>query len=163
MDSTTNESAVTRIEPPRQLDELQTRVLSINEDMSEDDVLTISEAIDAAYERIKNLRAMRDEAMIAYLKEHGPIESGETLYCASTDKTVKCRDNGTTFLAVLDAAGGDVETISGVLASGAFKHGACRTLLGDAWDEHFETIERDKVAFKKINTRFLKGRNNGTK
>jgi hypothetical protein len=153
---TTTESAVTRIDPPDKLTQLQTRVLSINEDMPTDDVLAISEAIDSAYERIKELRAMRDEAMITYLIEHGPIESGEMLYCASKDKTVKCRDNGAAFLAVADAAGGDVETIAGVLASGAFKHGACRTLLGDTWDEHFETIERDKIKFSKISTRFLK-------
>lgn len=161
MDSTT-ESAVTRIEQPDGLAQLQTRVLSINEDMSEDDVLAISEAIDAAYERIKELRAMRDEAMIGYLKEHGPIEAGEMLYVASKDKSVKCRDLGATAMAALDASGGDWDTFASMLSANAFKYGAFKGLAGeDKFNECFETIERDKVAFKKINQRFIKPKAKG--
>lgn len=155
---TTNETTVTRIDPPDKLTQLQTRVLSINEDMSEDDVLSISEAIDAMYERVKELRAMRDEAMIGYLKEHGPIEAGEMLYVASKDKSLKCRDLGATAMAALDASGGDWDTFASMLSANAFKYGAFKGLAGqEKFDECFETIERDKVAFKKINTRFLKG------
>ena len=157
--ATVTVATVTRIEPPDKLTQLRGRVLAINEDMSTDEVLAVTEAVDALYERVKEVRAMRDEAMVKYLQNRGDLTVGETVYTAGKEKRVKCRDNAAAFLAVADAAGGDIDAISDVLASGAWKYGATRALLGDEkFDEHFETTFTDVVKFKKLNTKFLKGR-----
>ncbi len=63
---------------------------------------------------------------------------------ATNEKTIKCRDAKATLASLLEQHGPDVAAQA--LASNAFKQGACKALLGDEWPNHFEVIERNKLA-----------------
>jgi hypothetical protein len=62
---------------------------------------------------------------------------GKRLY-VGTQRGYTCRDQGATFVAVLEATGGDEALMAEHLASGAWKPGACKKTLGDRFGDLFE-------------------------
>lgn len=156
MDSTT-ESAVTRIEPPDNLAEVESRIAAIDEDMSEDDFLSIVTAVKSLKERATAIDKMLNEVAVPYLQKRGEIQCGDIVYKASKTKKVSCRDQRALFEVLLDATGGDVDAICELFSANAIKQGACRALIGDElYDQHFVTTWDEKVTFKTVNTKFLK-------
>lgn len=96
--------------------------------------LSLVEAVDAA---LLEQCEMGREPIIE--RADGP----HRLY-AAPDRTVKCRDPRATLAALLEQHGPDVAAQA--LASGAWKQAACKPLLGEDWPNHFEVIERAKLA-----------------
>lgn len=107
------------------------------------------------YDRLQDLKRLvrefadaGEDALLDYClsgREPVVIREGEPhrLY-AKADKTVKCRDVQATHAAILEQHG--PAAVAGALASGAFKQAACKPLLGSDWPNHFEVIERAKLA-----------------
>lgn len=63
---------------------------------------------------------------------------------AKEDKTIKCRDPVALHAALLEQHGPEVAAQA--LASGAWKPAACKPLLGNEWGNHFEVIQKPKLA-----------------
>ncbi len=107
------------------------------------------------YDRVMEFSRTADE-LVAFVKaslieycESGReplVETAEGLkrLYAKPDKRVKCRDPRALFRALLETGGPEV--VDQALASDPFKQGECRKLLGSEWTNHFEVIEKAKLA-----------------
>ena len=85
-----------------------------------------------------------DQYTLEYCDAHGisRIDMGDDHYIyISTVKKTTCKDQRQAVEALLDASSGDLDRVCQCLASGALKHGQCRTVLGDKWSEHFMVKE----------------------
>lgn len=112
---------------------------------SREALLDIRSALSEMAQKIREFRAEVDEALVEHINLHGDVDlgDGKRLY-VGTDRGYKCRDQRATFVAVLEATGGDEALMVEALASGAWKPGACKRLLGDRFGDLFEeTVAMD--------------------
>lgn len=132
-------------------------VLSVNDTMTSDQVLEIRERVLFAKAKLKELEQTLEEGLIEWMRANGDlvISDDKRLYIGQ-DKRTRCNDPAATLEALLTATGGDFGAVCDCLSSGAWKHGACRKPLGDAWDEHFTTETVDRVKVKEADKRFAK-------
>lgn len=98
--------------------------------------------VQALKARFREWTALIDSGLIDYINEHGadiPIETakGTKRLYVGNDRRTKCIDTKSALARLLGATGGDLNAVAECLASGAWKPGACRELLGDAWGEVF--------------------------
>ena len=106
---------------------------------SREGLLDVRSAIKALQAKLKEFAAEVEGALIEHINAHGDIDigDGKRLY-VGTERGYKCRDQAATFVAVLEATGGDEALMAEHLASGAWKPGACRKTLGDRFGDLFE-------------------------
>jgi hypothetical protein len=106
---------------------------------SREGLLDVRSHIKALQAKLREFAAEVEGALIEHITLHGDIDMGDgkRLYIG-TERGYKCRDQGATFVAVLEATGGDEALMAEHLASGAWKPGACRKTLGDRFGELFE-------------------------
>lgn len=99
------------------------------------------ELLDALGQRVKELKAQHEAALIEYLAENGDIEIGDRRYYVGQAKNVKCNSVPKAFYAMIEHYDGDFEQIAKeCLSSNAIKHGAFKTVLGeDKFRVHFTT------------------------
>ena len=112
---------------------------------SREGLLDVRSAIKALQAKLREFAAEVEGALIEHITLHGDIDMGDgkRLY-VGTERGYKCRDSAATFVAVLEATGGDEALMAEHLASGAWKFGACRKTLGDRFSDLFEeTISKD--------------------
>ena len=112
---------------------------------SREALLDIRSALAELAQKVREFRAEVDEALVEHITTHGDVDlgDGKRLY-VGTEKGYKCRDSRATFVAVLEATGGDEALMCEHLASGAWKPGACRKTLGDRFGDLFEeTVAQD--------------------
>jgi hypothetical protein len=112
---------------------------------SRDGLLDVRSGIKAMQAKLKEFAAEVEEALIENIGLYGDVDigDGKRLY-VGTERGYRCRDNAATFVAILGATGGDEALMAEALASGAWKPGACRKLLGDTFGDHFEeTVAQD--------------------
>ena len=94
---------------------------------------------EAAEQRWKEIEATYKEAELAAIDRLGgsvDLDENRRLYVGETKRT-KCRNVRTTFEAIGDACGWDVDAMAEHLSAGAIKPGSAREALGDSWDDHF--------------------------
>lgn len=117
--------------------------------MGEKEVADLYEARKALKYRLDEWMRIIDEAIKEWIASNGePLvqtAGGPRRLYVAADKTTKCRDVGATFLAILQATGGDVDAIRSCLSSNAFRYGVCREHLGDDWGNHFEVKESTRL------------------
>ncbi len=89
--------------------------------------------------RAREIQAMMTDLVMDWIDEHGEFELGDARYYNGKAKSTKAKDHAAVLRALKDAHKGNVSKIAGYLASGAWKHGAIRELLGD--DEFAELFE----------------------
>lgn len=155
----------TQLERKELLDTIDAAIAAIeNGEASPDQVLA---AIDFT-QRLKEIHAqLKDRlevAAIAFIKKHGDIQDGTRRFYVGVAKTTKCTDLRGTIEAVLLASGGDFDAFAGCLSSNAFKPGACKDILGEAFGKLFKTSDEDemregkpaKQKLQKVDTRFIK-------
>lgn len=94
---------------------------------------------------VREYSARLEEAAIDYINRHGPVETLTARFYVGASKTTKCRDTALAVDAVLQKCGGDFGTLLGCLSSQPLRHGACRAVLGEEWDRHFEVIEKADI------------------
>lgn len=106
---------------------------------SREELLDVRSHIKALQAKLKELSAEVEGALIEHITLHGDIDlgDGKRLYLG-TERGYKCRDQGATFVAILEATGGDEALMAEHLASGAWKPGACKKTLGDRFGDLFE-------------------------
>ncbi len=112
---------------------------------SREGLLDVRSGIKAEMQRLKELAAEVESALIEHINVHGDIDigDGKRLY-VGTERGYKCRDQAATFVAVLEATGGDEALMAEHLASGAWKPGACKKTLGERFGDLFEeTVAQD--------------------
>jgi hypothetical protein len=111
--------------------------------------------------RMREIDAAFEEAVIAWITEHGEIECGDVRWYVGTEKTTRCIDQGELLRTLLETRG--VDAVGACLASGAFKPGAAREVLGEHWNDHFTVTEKPdlktgkpKRGLQSVDMRFLK-------
>ncbi len=118
-------------------------VLEITPDAPADQIAAVKNMVDRLGEVARDVKHQFEEQCIARIQASGdvPLGDGRRLY-VGVEKVTKSIDNGKTLEALLNATGGDVQAIAQLLSSQPYKHGACRAILGDNWDEVFITEEK---------------------
>lgn len=122
-------------------------------------------AVDACKRAIKEVEEMWQQAMLKYIKKHGPIEmkmgKDSVKYYAGHKKETKCTDAGVAFK-LLDKKGGE-KVVMKALSSQAFKPAHCKVVLGEKrWKKCFRTKRVKKLdvegnvvkILKKLDSRF---------
>ena len=112
---------------------------------SREGLLDVRSAIKSLQAKLKEFAAEVEGALIDHINAHGDIDMGDgkRLY-VGTERNYRCRDQAATFVAVLEATGGDEALMAEHLASGAWKFGACRKTLGERFGDLFEeTVAQD--------------------
>ena len=142
---------------PLELMEREVALLKELPPLEPDDVLLLRGKAEEAARRLKQLRDGIDDVLLAWLKANGgKYESGEWRYVAAPDKSYKAKNIRDAVDATLQACGGDVDAFVSCLSANALKPGAVRKVLGDKFDDYFETVVGDKVKVQAINTKFIK-------
>lgn len=139
-------------------------VSSLSPEAPVEQVLTVRERIDAATQRLREVKGMIDDAMLQWINANGEIEHGTIRYYVGKTTTKKCRDNAKTIEAAYEAVEGDADRFAELLSSNAFKPGACSKVFTDEqFDECFEVVEQQDVktgkpkkSVHKVDSRFLK-------
>ena len=115
---------------------------AIDAESTVDQVCLAIQYRDALREGTRELCERVEEAVIEWIKANGDVTIGPKRYYVGTTKTTKCRNPTDTLRAVLDATCGDVDAVGELLAAGAWKPGACRSVLPPVvYDGLFETRE----------------------
>lgn len=125
--------------------EAESLLLRCNSESPLDQLAAASDAVEALCERAKALRAHRDALLTEAVKERGPLTLGNTRYWLSHPKTTKPRALLALMRAVMECTGGDEEAFARALSANAFKIGQCRSILGEAFPDHFTVEVRDKL------------------
>jgi hypothetical protein len=122
-------------------------ILALSGESNRDDILMWHERLKFYQQEATRMRDIVENALIAYIKTHGPIEFGNGVrYYLTHPKTVKCNDIPATVEAVFEATGGDFKRFCDVLASGAIKHGAAKKILPPKdYSALFTTTVKDKL------------------
>lgn len=114
--------------------------------------------------RLHELKQQAEDAAIEYIGTHGEQVIGVIRYYVGPNKTTKPIDLAKAAEGMLNMSGGDWQTFTDCLSSGAFKPGACRKLFelnrGD-FNAFFETVETNelregKPKLQKFDPRFVK-------
>lgn len=133
------------------MNNLSTQLIDANDLLRRLDAMTPTEAgqFYANVQAVKaNFRAWCghvDGALIDYINDHRtdiPIVTakGEKRLYVGIDKKTRNPNPTDTLARLLTATGGDLNAVAECLSSGAWKPGACREVLGDAWGDCF-TVE----------------------
>lgn len=146
------------------INSLIAEVSALSPDAPVEQLLTVRDRIDAAMQRLREVKQMGDEAAIAWINANGDIEVGTVRYYVGVTKTKKCKDTAATVEAAYEAVEGDAGRFAELLSSNAFKPGACAKVMSEeVFAEHFEVIEQQdlktgkpKKSVHKVDSRFLK-------
>jgi hypothetical protein len=122
--------------------------------------------VDALKRAAKEATAELDGLLTEYVQVNGPVTIGTIRYYVGPKRKTKLQLTLERALTILiESAQGDVGTVAGCLSSDALKHGACRDVLGDRWDEVFVVVEETELkegkpvkaapSLQKLDTRFL--------
>lgn len=141
---------------PLTLASLAARVASTEIETPVDDVLELRENLSFMLTQIKGLQKNLDERLIEWIRANGTIEYGTKKIYVGTKKDTKCKALRPALEALMIACGGDWEKFCECMASGAIKYGAAKTVLGDEWGDHFETVEKSELKeVCEVDTKFL--------
>ena len=117
-------------------------------EVSPDRVLEVLDAVDFAARTFTDFKRRVEKVAIAFINLRGDLVQGSVRRFVGHPKEVKLRDGKASEVMVLlfDACGGDFGQVCEYLASGPFKQGAIKKLIGDEkHEELFETIVKEKL------------------
>ena len=112
---------------------------------SREGLLDVRSGIKSLQAKLKEFAAEVEAALVEHIDLHGDVDigDGKRLY-VGVDRTYKCLSPRDTFVALLEATGGDESLMCEHLASSCFKPGMCRTTLGDRFGTLFaEDVAKD--------------------
>lgn len=103
--------------------------------------------IEAFVSAARRLKSDMEMAIIDWIEEHGDIEvDQDTRYYVGKAKTTKCRDMKKVGESLVEAMGGDLDGVFGVIKSEGWKHGAVKRILGeDSFNQLYFTEERSSL------------------
>jgi hypothetical protein len=154
----------------KDLVQLESQALTLAADAPFDRLLELQDAVSAAGSFLKEIKKLIDERMFEYVTTHGPVTIGDMLWVVSADKDYKAKFKPPQMAErLMELTGGDWEKFGGLLASGAFKHGAVRkacqeineALADRMFDDLFETVVKQTVegkpakSLKRLDKRFV--------
>jgi hypothetical protein len=102
-------------------------------------LLTAQNFIKRLGEVYRDLKERTEAATISWIERNGDLTDGEVRYYVAPNKSTKCVDVRRTLVALLEAAGGDLDLVASVLASNPYKPAKAREVLGEASTDLFET------------------------
>jgi hypothetical protein len=105
--------------------------LKINPEVPEDVVAAALMLVKAAKDRIREIETLVKDGAVEWILANHEIVIGATRYYAGHEIDKWTDENVGTLDAVLTATKGDITATGGCLASGAWKPGACRSVLPD--------------------------------
>jgi hypothetical protein len=143
--------------------EIQSAICLLEPDAPIELVADIHGQVENFLRLAKELKAQCDEHMKAWIKTNGPLVLGDNVTkLVKQEKSEKPRDLRQAIEACLLACSGDFDTFAGLISANGIKPGAAKRLLGDKFEEVFETTWRDVLVDGKpgaklvtVNTKFL--------
>lgn len=154
------------VEPETPLAALRNRIDAIDVDTPHDELAAVQCTVDFWAEQMKALKDALNGRKLEWLVNggnHRELVIGEVRHVVVNKKKVVCPDKLAALNALFEAAQGDMEKVAGCIASDGLKHGACKTVLGGAYEQHFtEIVEQDtetkkpKKAVLALNERFIR-------
>lgn len=135
---------------------IEQAILSIPAEASIERLVEMRGAVDFAKQFVRELDKLIDDRLAEHLDRTGPQELGGTVWVLSRDKAVKPKLKPAEMAErLVQVVGGDWERFGGLLASAAFKHGACERACEEAgcpaaFDEMFETIYKQTPEGKPV-------------
>lgn len=133
---------------------------------TQEDIAAAIGKVETLMREAKELQTQCDQIAMEWIAENGSIQIGPMRYwIAATKKVTKCKSVPQGLEIMLEVTGGDVSAIGECLASSAWKHGACKSVLGERWGEVFEVVEEPIInkegkaekRLTKCNVDFLNG------
>jgi hypothetical protein len=116
-------------QPSYDLARVEEAGLKINPEVPEDVVAAALMLVKAAKDRIREIETLVKDGAVEWIQANHEIVIGATRYYAGHE-TDKWTDNyAGTLDAILTATNGDMKAAAECLASGAWKPGACRSML----------------------------------
>lgn len=82
-----------------------------------------------------------EELLTKYVEQNGEFTDGGVRYYVAVEKKYKCNDVREMVETALVRTGGDVDAMCLLLSSNAFKHGACKKLLGEDFQKFWTVSE----------------------
>ena len=136
-----SDSLTERIAPL--LDALSPEYWSVHEWNEPDQFADRHNALQVLAERLREAKAAFERSAAAVLEKKGPIEQGPIRYYSGGKRIRKCKDVKQAAQAILSTH--SVEDLIQCLSASALKMASTRTVLGDAFSEHFQDdYERDE-------------------
>ena len=128
----------------------------LSDDISHDQMLGWLLLSSILVQRAKEIRHQVEQRTITWINANGPIQCGTITYSVGKQKRVKCLDVIRCLELLLDACGGDLATLAGMLRSDPFRYGECGKVLDDAlWKTVFSVDWPPKLVVKNVDSRFL--------
>lgn len=140
---------------------LSLAVVALTPTMRPEQLLEVRQRVEWLKKTAAELLSQVDAAMQAHIEATGrDIIDGDIRWYVGPKNTVKCKDvKG----AVQWFYANNLDALEECLSANAFKHGACKEPMGDAWGQFFTVDDsntlKDGKATKKLqqmNTKFLR-------
>lgn len=109
-------------------------------DDSADMVVRKLERMSAVKRAVKDWSQQMEAGICAWIEDHGDLEipgASGVRYYIGEGKRIRCIDPAKAFIAMLEAAGGDVAAVALAISANGIKQGAAKVILGSEWDKHF--------------------------
>jgi hypothetical protein len=150
-------------------DDVRTAILLLEPTVGVEHVASVIGKLATLKARVKELDAFYTERMTEYVLTHGPVVVGDVEYRVGTEPVTECHDVPGCIMAILDATGGDLDKLAGLLRSQPVKYGEAKGVLGERWGDYFNVtwkrVLKDGKPAKKllaVNRRFIEGRRTDT-
>lgn len=106
-----------------------------------------------------------EELLTQYVEKNGEFIDGGIRYYVASEMKYKCNDIREMIEEALVRTGGDVDALCLLLSTNAFKHGACKKLLGDDFKKFWTVSEAVDLKtgapkgkrLQVVDTQFVKG------
>lgn len=135
--------------------------------VTEEQISNTIDAVDLLKQAARELDQRLKRSLMEYLRGHGDLVIGERRYYIGRKKTTKCVDTRLVLQAILEASGGDLDSVMECLSSQPFKPATTKKLIGDNtaglfYDDVKETVEGKPVLeVKCLDRRFVQNEAGG--
>ena len=119
---------------------IKAEVVAVDQDAPAEQVAETLMHLETVERAVKDVRRTFDDAFRSWLEQHGSLTVGEIRYYVGEKRETKVVDKAAAFDALVQATGGDAASLAEVLTASPFKVAAAREVLGDLFDQHFQTI-----------------------
>lgn len=137
---------MSEIEPHPSIESLNRDILAVDEWTGTETLAMLADRLKFFGERIREMRRLLDDRMLEAIEEtKQDIVVGPIRYYAGIKKETKCIDHAKALAALFEACGGDVDRVAECIASNGLKHGACKGVLTDKYDQHFKVEEKPEL------------------
>lgn len=146
------------------IDNIETRILSIEPEMTVETIAEVVTKFDFMKKRIREVEGQLKGRLIEYISTNGSFMIGNMAYSVGDDSEWQCQDVAGTVDAMIETAQGDTAVVASYLCSQPFKAGSLKKFLpADKFAELFKRVTKPKLnivgekvpSLQIVNTQFV--------